>query len=446
VQRSLLPLVESLPTNQRQQPRPRREVEHLVNPRLMGGLVCVVLLSIVLHQAVLFFAGAILLLVWTLSWLWGRYCLDGVVYRRRLSAPAVGFGDEVTLTVEIANRKLVPLPWLEVADECPAVVELVTGDLHAFWKTGRAILPTVLTLWWYERVTRHYRLRCLQRGEYVFGPATLRSGDLFGFATQNRDVGECQTLLVYPKMVPVEALGVPVSFPWGGVRRPDQLYPDPLRFVGIRPYARGDSLRQVHWKATARLGAPQVKTYESSTTLRAMLYVNVDTLPHLWQGIRPDLLELVICAAASLASHLLHLRYQVGLVANGMVAGKVGPARVAAGRAPSQLTAILALLARLSPSMTVPFAHLLRVEGQQLPVGTTVLLVTGLFDAAVIEQVRVLQARGHRVIAVLAGDDLGEAHEAGLDLLWLGGEARWRDLQALQFVALGPKEARQCGR
>jgi uncharacterized protein (DUF58 family) len=45
-------------------------------------------------------------------------------------------------------------------------------------------------------VTRRYCLRCVERGEHVFGPMELRSGDLFGLAIRRLTRPQRQTLLV----------------------------------------------------------------------------------------------------------------------------------------------------------------------------------------------------------------------------------------------------------
>jgi uncharacterized protein (DUF58 family) len=265
---------------------PQLEVYHLISPRWTGVLVVVVIVSLILHQAIIFFGGLVLLLALSLAWVWGRYCLDGLAYRRGFSRPAVPFGEEVMLTIEIVNRKPLPLAWLDIADEVPEAVQLVQGSFRASWKPRRRTLPNLLALRWYERVTRRYRLRCVERGEHVFGPVELHSGDLFGLATRRLTLPQRQTLLVYPKVVPIEALGLPSRFPLGEERSSNRLFSDPLRVAGIRPYVQGDSVRQVHWKATARSGALQVKTYDPSATLRAMLFERTAPRPGVRGGTR----------------------------------------------------------------------------------------------------------------------------------------------------------------
>jgi uncharacterized protein (DUF58 family) len=60
-------------------------------------------------------------------------------------------------------------------------------------------------------------------------------------------------------------------------------------------------MRQVHWKATARRGSLQAKTYDPSANRPLALFLNVDTHEHLWEGYDPDLQEFAVTVAASLA-------------------------------------------------------------------------------------------------------------------------------------------------
>ncbi len=413
----------------------RLDVDYLISPRWLVVLVAVALASIVLQQVVIFFAGMLLLLALSLSWLWGRYCLDGLEYRRDFAGKAVAFGAEVTMTVTIVNRKPLPLAWLEIDDEVPKAMTLVRGDLRASWKVQRAILPNVLSLRWYERVTRRYHFHCAERGEHRFGPAELRSGDLFGLARRKAELDGCDTVLVYPLVVPVEALDLPSRFPLGEERSTDRLYGDPLRMAGVRPYSLGDSVRQIHWKASARLGVLQVKTYDPSATRRAMLLLNLRTTPDSWYGSRSELLELAICAAASVATHLTAQGYQCGLAANGLLRHTRGGIRIAPSRAPRQLTVLLTALAGISPLMVGPYAHLLEAERRRVPAGATVVLITGVLDDQIVECARGYRAAGHPAVFVLLGESLrGTSTPPGLPSHWIGDETRWRRLRSFRLA------------
>ena len=57
---------------------------------------------------------------------------------------------------------------------------------------------------WFERVNRHYQIRCTRRGFYPFGPAQLRSGDIFGLFGQHRVHDQLDWLIVYPQVLPLD--------------------------------------------------------------------------------------------------------------------------------------------------------------------------------------------------------------------------------------------------
>jgi uncharacterized protein (DUF58 family) len=54
--------------------------------------------------------------------LWSHLCLKGVTGERRLSESRVFPGEDVVLTLRVVNRKILPLPWIEIRDEMPALL------------------------------------------------------------------------------------------------------------------------------------------------------------------------------------------------------------------------------------------------------------------------------------------------------------------------------------
>lgn len=77
---------------------------------LLGLLLIVGLL---LHQAAWITLAVVLLLAVAMAEVWRRWCLTDVSYRRRFSSRYAPFGGEVEYVVEITNRKLLPLVWVE---------------------------------------------------------------------------------------------------------------------------------------------------------------------------------------------------------------------------------------------------------------------------------------------------------------------------------------------
>src|SRR5512133_222244 len=97
-------------------------------------LVLLLALSVVTHEAPLFLLCLALLVAGLISKLWERYALVRLEYRRHLSRTRVPFGEDVELQVEVVNRKLLPLSWLEVDDELPAALEVVHGRVQPSYK------------------------------------------------------------------------------------------------------------------------------------------------------------------------------------------------------------------------------------------------------------------------------------------------------------------------
>ena len=391
-------------------------------------------ISLPLRHGLLFALALVLLLTGIVSLLWSRRCLERVEYRRQLGQRRAFFGEEVELVVEVVNRKLLPLAWLEAEDELPTELAPERGPVVATPR-GRGRLVNLLSLRPYERVRRRYRLVCRARGEHVFGPVRLRSGDPFGFHAAEARSTQLDYLLVYPRVLPLERLGLPSRDPFGELRTRSWLFEDPLRVVGARDYAPGDGPRRIHWPATARAGRLQVKLYEPTTSHRLVVVLNLNTVgPDWWaQGYDPELLELAVTTAASLAAWAAERGYQVGLSANGSVRRLGGRVRVPPGRDPEQLGRVLEALARALPFASGPLGALLREEARALPYGTTLVVVAARLDADAAAELRALGAAGNRVVLLLIGDRAAAAPR-GVPLLRVAPAASWRELDALAPV------------
>jgi uncharacterized protein (DUF58 family) len=373
---------------------------------VLGGLLFA---SLLFREPLLFFVALILLLIAVTVRVWERYCTTGLGYRREFAQTRAFFGEEVPLTIEISNDKPLPLAWLEVEDAVPGDrMEVLPGKPGPSHMPGRRLLSMLLSVRWYERVRRHYRVRCGARGVHLFGPAVLRSGDVFGFSTRELEFSQEDYLLVYPKVVTLEGLGFPPRDPFGEVPlRRQWLFEDPLRTVGVRDYRPGDSPRRLHWKATARspLQQLQVKQFEPTTTYRLHVLLNVSTAAHnwAWQGYDPEVLEAAITVAASAASWAVSHGYQVGLAANAKEYHSRAALRIAPSRDPRQMMHILEALARVVPMATMPPETLVELEGHALSFGTTIVMVTAVAEQELVQQLVRLRRAGHRPVLVLVG-------------------------------------------
>ena len=356
--------------------------------------------GLLIRQRTPFVVAACLLTVVPVSWLWKRLALRGVAYERRFDKRSAFPGETVEMTVRITNRKLLPLTWLEASDTIPMTMPLVDGELVPTYAPTVGSLTTVLSLRWYERIVKHYGLRCTARGVHTLGPVHLRSGDLFALFETEGIGGHDDRVVVYPRIWPLDALRLPAKEPFGERKAHRRLLADPLRTVGIRDHHPEDSLRHVHWKATAHRGALQVRVFEPAETLNIVILLNVTTFAHNWQGVIPELFERTVSVAASLATWAAGQKYKVGLVANGSVALSDQPIRVPPGRAPGQLAAVLSALAGVTSFSSVSIQELLRRESPRLPWGATLVVVTAIVTEELAAAMLSLRDAGHRLALV----------------------------------------------
>lgn len=400
---------------------------------IVGGLLLAI--GLAAHSGGPFLIGAILLLGAGTSYLSHTHCLDRVEFRRTFVPRRAFCGEDITLTLEITNRKFLPLAWLEVTDELPEEIVPRRGRVIPSVRQRRQHLVHLFSLRWYERVRRRVTVTCTARGYFALGPARLRSGDLFGITSQGKDLYDVPHLIVYPKVVPLEALGIPALHPLGEYRAMRPLLEDPTRTVGVRDYQTSDPLRRVHWKATARISRLQSRVYEATTAHRVAIFLNMDTLGEYaeYRGFIRPLLELNIMVAASFGAWANGQGHPVGLFANGYLPEGLHRVRLATALGEAHLVRILEALAKVYPTPVIPLGDLMAIESGGLPWGATAVVVTAVIDAPLLAGIAFMRDAGHAVVLVLVGDRAEDPH-LGVPTHRVRGEVGWRAMDEIHLV------------
>lgn len=330
------------------------------------------------------------------SW-WRNHSLDRVSYRRRFHYTRAFPGESFPATIEVENRKLLPLTWLRTVDPWPKAVAPVDDTLLApGYSPEQGFLTHVFSLRWYERARRSYSLLYRKRGIYPVGRVRLSSGDLFGLYEKTEEVGEVQHLTVYPNLIPLGAIGLLPQHPAGDQRSRRRISEDINQPMGVREYHPEDHFRRIHWPATARTGALQVKVYQPTSAQVLVLCLNVSTSQRYWEGIYPALLEHMLSAAATLAQEGIARGYRVGMISNGCLANSDQPFRIPPGRSPEQLAHLLGALAGVTPVIVAPFEQLLLREIPRMPYGATLLILTAVTGAELVETLMRLRKHERR--------------------------------------------------
>ncbi len=449
-----------------------------MNKRWYYLCLLIIILGIPFRQPLLIILGLLAFIIIGAIDIWSTYCLHDLRYSRQFSEQRALYGEEITLSLSVENAKLLPLPWLEVEDIVPRVLTFTGQQLRISLTSNSMVLENLFSPRWYERVTRHYTIRCTARGVHTFGPTVLRSGDVFGFIDREVSLSNRQYLLVYPLVIPLTRFGLPARHPFGDYRAPRRLLEDPSRVIGVRDYMYGDELRRVHWKATARTMQLQSKVYQATTTYTLVLFLNVTVHLDVHYGIHPELQELGICAAASVTDWALDEGYAVGFYANtimympeegmsaptdqdaqdngnaqatpigtdvsrpspvyrtneleGTLADQMKRRRIHLPPASNeeQRKRIMEVLARIQPYFGSSIEDVLEAERTRLPIGATIVIITATISDRLLDTLAHMKQSGHAVTIVFTGDSPLPMRMAGVTIYAIGGEDAWKELEA----------------
>ena len=388
--------------------------------------------ALITRQVPLFLIALLFVLSGGVSRLWNRFCLHRIEFRRGLSQTKVFFGEEIVYEMEVANRKLLPLPWLQIEDELPKQVTLLKGKAVATFQ-NRVLLSSIFPIKWYHKIKRRYTMKCLQRGVFTFGPARIRSGDLFGLFRRETAHEKLDFLTVYPRLVPLETLGIPSRQLFGDIRIKSHLFQDPVLTTGIRDYTHGDSLKRIHWKSSARLSKLQTKVYEPTTTVDISIFLDVRTVKVPLWGSLVQLEELGVITAAAIARHALESGYRVGLYVNQLRAFSDGTVRVPHSRHADQLLHILEALAELHHTEVMPISRLIRREAPSLPWGSTLLAIAAQPDDELLATLKDLKRPGRNAALIKIGGHPEETYSNNLSVYHVSDDIAWETINEIDI-------------
>jgi uncharacterized protein (DUF58 family) len=344
-------------------------------------LLILFLIAAILRIDFFFTIAYLFFCVYLLSRLWTRHTVNRLRIQRQFADRAFP-GEQVTVTLTVQNDTRLPIPWLEVNESLPVEVSVPPS------------FRRVVSLDPQERRPLRYTLHCRRRGYYRVGPLTVRSGDLFGLEPHVHAQTAPDHVIVYPRVIPLQQLDLPTRSPLVAMPAQARLFEDPARIIGVRDYQRGDSLRRIHWTATATAGRLLVKRYQPSVARETWICLDLDEADYARRQ-RYTATELAIIVAASIANHIVVREgLPAGLITEGNdpLSKRDPPVPLQFHMPPrserSHLMSLLEVLARVQVTSGTRFVDALRRECAKLSWGATLSVITGreseeLFDALV---------------------------------------------------------------
>lgn len=217
---------------------------------------------------------------------------------RRISTDLLTVGEASEVAVRFDLRAL-RIPYGIWHDELPSSV---TGDAVGEFPTENG-------------TNLRYSITGIRRGVWSVGPLTLRTIDPFGFAQREQQFGEPRTITVVPEVVPLTPLNAIIGAAGGTAHTSSTRLGQGSDNLSPRHYVSGDSMRRIHWRATAHRGDLMVRQEEEESSPDAL--VILDRTARRWNsegGDSDPAFEAAVSACASIALHLVQEGYSVDVL------------------------------------------------------------------------------------------------------------------------------------
>ena len=214
-----------------------------------------------------------------------HFNLRKLSYERHFSQKSAFEGQKVELIEGMRNEKLLPVPWLRAESRIPRELAFEKEQMDAHEVSGGLYHKSIFFLPPMSRITRHHEISLRKRGVYDAGSVALTAGDLFSLARSERQEELDCGIVVYPRILSEDELPDPANRWLGEAVVKRWIMPDPFLVNGIRDYRAGDTLRDVHWRASARTGELCVKVRDYTSDPRALVILNVQTSEAQWADV-----------------------------------------------------------------------------------------------------------------------------------------------------------------
>jgi len=221
------------------------------------------------------------------------------------------------------------------------------------------------------------------------GHVGLTVTEPYGLFRWTGDAGEPRLVRVHPKPAQIRNLLAPWLVRRVTGAHSSKLAGRGIEYADIRPFASGDSLRDINWKATAR--SPDIRVSQRHPDRATDVVVLLDSFVESGHDVR-TVFGLAIEGAVALAESHLAVTDRVGLVELGGTVRWLNPG---AGR--QQLQRITDLL--LTTGLRSHFAdrNLALLMSRALPPRSFVVAFTPLLDNRFIDALFIVGAHGHDV-------------------------------------------------
>jgi uncharacterized protein (DUF58 family) len=347
-------------------------------------------------------------------------------------ALALAAAPEVSVALRVAEERIVEG---EVADAALEVASSAARDVEL-----ALVLPdgvelvdaesrVVLSLGAADSRTLALRLAAARWGAYRVGEVAVRAHDRFGLVAWDARIAAARTLRVYPRPEWLGSLVAPLETQPHAGNLVARAKGEGIEFADLRPFAPGDRVRRINWRASARLGELYVDDRHPERNSDVVLFLDS------FAEVRREgegTLDVAVRGAAALAREYLEQRNRVGVVGFGGVVRWLTPSLGL-----RQLYRIVDALLESEVTLSFVVKGVDVLPARSLPPQALVVALSPLLDERSIRALFDLRARGFDLVVldvsplpyVTAGDD----RQALALRLW----PLWRESLRYRYERLG---------
>lgn len=301
----------------------------------------------------------------------------GFALGHTLSTDRTTEGEPLAVTITLTARTA--LPCIEVFYKLPVSTKLASGSDRRVLKLAAG-----------ESESWTIEVRLLARGHVKLGRFHYRAWDEAGLTAIEGRHDDLRQVKVYPAAVPIRYLPRPERKRSSFGNHVSSKLGQGLEPGNLRPYASGDLLRQINWRASLRTGRLYVTEFHEERN--ADVVILIDTTADI--GRQPESsLDYCVKAAAALATGYLRHRDRVGLITYG---GNIQWIRPRTGR--RQIETLLEALLPTSMATNYSFQGLDLLPPRVLPPGALVIALSPLIDPRFTKVIANLAGRGFDVL------------------------------------------------
>ncbi|MBO7358491.1 MAG: DUF58 domain-containing protein [Clostridia bacterium] len=333
-------------------------------------------------------------------------------YNRYFAKNTAFRGEQTELIERIRNEKLLPVPWLRAESRIPeAIVFSADEGEKQQDETSGMYHKSLFFLSPMCAITRHHMITLAKRGVFDAGGVALTVGDLFGLNKKTRLLNLDCSITVYPELPGNDDIPDPANKFLGDALVKRWIMPDPFLVSGIRPYAQGDSLKDIHWKASAKSEGLQVKVRDFTSDPKALVILNIQINPRQWAQVpthEEENVERAISLAAGICLRAIKSGMSAGFACNAEMLGREKAATgifLASAPGEAQFEGILETMARIVLKPDLNFHTFLSGLGDVH--GEDILILSGYLSEEVEHEIALLRQKGNTVkVLSLSGREI----------------------------------------